>query len=110
MARDPEARESLTFHGNVQLWYLSGPFAELTISRDAVQLRPRWWPRRWRLFEEVEVPRAEVTGIRVGGVMSRGVRVDTTSGAMDRYVFVPFSRRDRRRLREAVEALGYPAA
>jgi hypothetical protein len=96
-----------SFFGVIEFRYLRGPFfAELHICDHEIRLRPRYL----RVFRESTVAKPDVVEVTVGGAKSRGVRVKSATGGLDRFNFVPFSPRDRGRMREELERRGYPLA
>ena len=95
------------FFGAIEYRFVRGPFfADLTVTHDRLDLNPRFV----RTFRRCGASKSEVHRITVGGFLSRGVRFETRSGSMDRLIFVLFTARDRRRLRDELIRHGYPVA
>lgn len=95
------------FSGAIEYRWIRGPFfADLIVTDSDVTLAPRFV----RTFRRATVPKADVRQITIGGVRSRGVRFVTDSGTLDRFIFVPFSPGERRRLRDELRHRGYPLA
>jgi hypothetical protein len=94
-----------TFLGGVQLRGMRGVFpAELAVSDLELRLRPRVIPA----FRKAVVRRGDVSEVRLGPKMLRGLEVATSTGVMDRFDFVPVSYRQHRRIRLALIRHGYP--
>jgi len=95
------------FSGAIEYRFLRGPFfADLTVTDDGLELGPRFV----RTFRKTFTLKSDVLRVTVGGIRSRGVRFESRGGSLDRFIFVPFSPRERHRLREELKSRGYPLA
>ena len=95
------------FFGAIEYRFVRGPFfADLTVTHDRLDLNPRFV----RTFRGCTALKSDVQLVTVAGFFSRGVRFETRSGSMDRLIFVPYSPRDRRLLRDELKRQGYPVA
>ena len=89
---------------------VSGPFsALLTVDDDFIEVRPDVpFPlSRLRWFQSARAERADITSVRGDRWSRAGLRVETLSGRLDRFVLVPATGRQRDDLHRAIAAHGY---
>ena len=100
-----------TFETGLEFRWLRGPFrVRVSIDEEQVGLVPSGWFGWFRgrgPFRSVSVPRADVVSIRRDSWRVRGLRVVTQSGALDHFVIIPDTGRQRDDLHRAFEESGY---
>ena len=99
-----------SFPATLGFRWVRGPFGvEVLISNDFVELAPRGLLGRMFL-ETQRAGRSDVIAVEKDTRRRGGLRIRTTTGALDRFVVIPDTAGQRRAMHAAFEAHGYPLA
>lgn len=102
--------EQSQFDLGLQLRSVRGPFsALLTVDDDFIEVRPEApFPlSRLRWFRPARAERADVTSVRGDRRSRAGMRIETRSGRLDRFVLIPGTAGEREDLHRVIRAHGY---